>query len=82
MIAQHREPIILVVPDSIDGLLSVLQDVSVKLGNALNDLDGYRTFLDATYLNSAEDELGDAEKITRFAQAGLIASRNAQEVQS
>jgi hypothetical protein len=82
MDTQSQSVTLLALPDSIDGLLSVLQDLYVRAGNAALDIDGYMTFLDASYLGTALDELADLGMVAKLAQAGLIASRFAQEGQS
>jgi len=70
---------IVIVPESLDGFLSLLQDLWSKAGKVSADIDGFRAFRDYSYLGTAEDELDDLQTMIRLLQAGLIAAQHSDE---
>jgi hypothetical protein len=79
MTTQTAPVILAAMPESIDGLLSIFQDLYVKLGTVALDIDGYETFRDASYLGTAKDTIEELALVARLAQCGLLARRYSEE---
>jgi hypothetical protein len=82
MTTQTRPITLLAIPDPIDGLVSLFQDIAVKAGTVALDLDGYETFRDASYLGTAKDTIEELALVARLAQCGLLARQYSEEVRS